>query len=327
MKIKREDLLMAMATQTGDYIDIGELIKSEVARTESKESNIAAKQPKNVNEDELLLSPSDLMQYRYKQMLNGEKTYLEFLASNPDLFLKKRIEWKLNKLIAFKGIGKGYYKDYYKANIKDLAKTGKLKDFVDLANQYKPIAPTDNVIINALRYVYELTGDWGKTLFVALRPSVCYKKELLIDLEYCFMLNSDIINLIKKYSYYLPGIEEYMQVAVQNKNNMYFLIESNYKETLMNRRLAKDTKFVESCKIICDAPSLDILNNTYEGRDALRRIFKVSIIKNESLELLKSLSYVKMLKVFSRYGVENYEEFSENYIKSNNELYNTSFNR
>lgn len=322
MKIKREDLLMAMATQSGEYIDISSLIISEDRMEKSKKEK---SYKSNNNEDELLLSPSDLIQYRYKQMLNGEKTYLEFLSSNPELFLSKRVEWKLNKLIALKGLGKGYYKDYYKSSIEVLAKSGKLKDFVDLANQYKPIELTDNIIINALRYVYELTGDWGKTLFVALRPGVCCKRELMVNLEYCFMLKSDIINLIKKYSYYLPGVEEYMQVAVQNRNNMYFLIEPNYKEILVNKRLARDSKIINSCRIIYNAPSLDILNNTYEGRNALNRIFKVNFIRDESLESLKVKSLRKMRIIFYKYGVDSYDEFCTTQSKPSEDLYKTLF--
>ncbi|MGL4949849.1 MAG: hypothetical protein ACRC5M_05665 [Anaeroplasmataceae bacterium] len=128
-------------------------------------------------------------------------TYLDYLKSDEDKFLRRRIEWKLHKLIAYKGISSGYYANYYRSNFNESISNGKLQELIELAIEYHNCYSKMNPI-ELLKDLFEEFRIHERYLvFSLLRPEVPnykFRKRTLRD-----VIGNPVYTLSEQVSEYL----------------------------------------------------------------------------------------------------------------------------
>ena len=119
-----------------------------------------------------MLDDGSITDPRYAQVLAGNVSYMEYLKSNPKLFLHKRIEWKYNKIVAYRGFGKGYYKDYYRTNFVDLCSNERGKAFIGLCKEYygDDLVLTGKPVLDIIECMYKFNPNINKIIYAMVRP-------------------------------------------------------------------------------------------------------------------------------------------------------------
>lgn len=190
----------------------------------------------------------------YADVLAGNLDYLDYLALNPKEFLFKRIGWKFNKIVGWKGINRGRYKNFYDAEklnclvkinpdvgdfFVDLSKSKKSEVFIDLCKEYYgddlKLTSDNNTYFDLVLCMLKYSNDVDKVLYAMCRTHSADRKfnrqDLSVTLRYLFdLIQSDL----EVYSNEFPSLSSlYLRLIelignTENYTNTY-LVDNDYK--------------------------------------------------------------------------------------------------
>lgn len=205
----------------------------------------------------------------YADVLAGNLDYLDYLALNPKEFLFKRIGWKFNKIVGWKGINRGRYKNFYDAEklnclvkinpdvgdfFVDLSKSKKSEVFIDLCKEYYgddlKLTSDYNTYFDLVLCMLKYSNDVDKVLYAMCRTHGADRKfnrqDLSVTLGYLFdLIQSDL----EIYSNEFPSLNRlYLRLIklignTENYTNTY-LVDNDYKSRL---EFIKCHKKVKTC--------------------------------------------------------------------------------
>lgn len=206
-----------------------------------------------------LVDDGYIQNLHYASCLSGNISYMDFLKKDPEVFLKKRIEWKINKIIGFKGIGRGSYKDYYEMNFSEFANSKKGQQFIELCEEAYGKLNTGYNETDIMAGMYLAGVPVEKILYSIIRPERSPGKCSKISLEYSIRILGEgrynVINLIDRMAFkdIEPKLTKFFHDLAYkiaecsngklSEEQVVYLVQPNYKEVLdlmlLNKELRK----------------------------------------------------------------------------------------
>lgn len=169
----------------------------------------------------------------YIDVVKGNMTYLEYLKLNPAKFLDLRIKWKVCKIIGYRGIGRGYSKDYYQESLVTLMDTGKGVKFLDVCRErFGDVLSGYPDVLRAVKYMEMFDVSYAKIVYSLIRPAHIthsFNKSLLKE-------HSASLSCIKSIFASIDSVEG--QAFVDKVLNSHldeqvtWLVQPNYKEVI-----------------------------------------------------------------------------------------------
>lgn len=259
-----------------------------------------------------LVDTESISDLRYAHVLSGNISYLNFLALNPKEFLYKRISWKYNKIIGYRGIYQGRYKNFYNASslnhnspldesvgdfFVNLSKSDKGKEFIDLCKEYYgddlKLTSDNNRYIDLILCMLKYSKGDDTVLYAMSRPysadSKFNRQDLSVTLGYLFdLIQSDL----EVYSNEFPSLNSlYLRLIklienTENHTNTY-LVDNHYKIRL--EQIRYDRKWHRCCRILREFQS----KKSYLSEKDLNawKIYALKRLDNYECEFISDMEF------------------------------------
>ena len=192
----------------------------------------------------------------YLKVLSTNMSYLDYLKLDEKKFLDKRLEWKIGKIVGYRGIGKGYHKYRYRDTFVNFCNSEKGGEFLQLcADKFGYYEYQDNVF-NIITYMIRASVDYDKIIYSIIRncnvdkfKTYGFKNINYIPLNYLIdLLNGiktpsgmNILEMIRTgEALFEPIAELSARIDYLYKNHsdesMVFLVQPNYREIIERKQ-------------------------------------------------------------------------------------------